>query len=257
MKLVDTHCHLNLISNSADLPEILDESIKANVIGFIIPGLNGKVESVSSKHQNLIWKAWGIHPAYADQQNVHTIDIKTIQKLDYKPVAIGECGLDKRLSMDLLKQIDFFEHQIFLANESKIPLIVHLVGYWHEAIHLLKKASVPVILHSFSGSEETAKRFLALGCYLSFSGALCRKGFLNAKKSAQVAPLERVFIETDSPDMKPDIYIKDQNTPASLPIILEELALIKNINKTVLAEAISDNLQVVFPEIHNKLYSEK
>lgn len=256
MKLLDIHCHLDLISDSAKLPEFLNEANKLNVNGFIVPGLNGEVEYSPLYQKYLIWRTWGIHPAYSDQHEIKHINENIIKKLEYEPVAIGECGLDKRLSISLHKQIEFFERQIFLANENKIPLIVHLIGHWDEAITLLKKATIPVIMHSYSGSKEIAKRFLDLGFYLSFSGAICRKGFTNAKISAQFVPLDRVFIETDSPDMKPDNFTKEQNNPSSLPIILETLAEIKNLNKTVLANAISDNIGVVFPKIHSRLYLE-
>lgn len=141
----------------------------------------------------------GIHPWYIDETRLEN-DLKVMEeKLKLTEcLALGECGLDKRIEIPLTKQIDVFEKQIVLAEKYRKPLVLHLVAAFDELIAIQKrvKISVPVIIHGFSKNEQIAKQLINHGFYLSFGKYLLRNPEL--KLVFQSVPNDRIFLETDT-----------------------------------------------------------
>lgn len=141
----------------------------------------------------------GIHPWYIDENRLDS-DLKTIEeKLQLKEcLALGECGLDKRIEIPMPLQMAIFEKQIALAEKYQKPLILHLVAAFDELIEIKKrlKISVPVIIHGFSKNEQVVKQLIANGFYLSFGKYLLQNPEL--KIVFKSVPDDRFFLETDT-----------------------------------------------------------
>ncbi len=141
----------------------------------------------------------GIHPWYIKEERLAG-DLKMIgEKLKSKEcLALGECGLDKRIEVPMPLQIEIFEKQIALAEQYKKPLVLHLVAAFDELIEIKKrlKISVPIIIHGFSKNEALAKQLIANGFYLSFGKYLLRNTEL--KEVFQSVPNHQFFLETDT-----------------------------------------------------------
>ena len=141
----------------------------------------------------------GIHPWYISEERLES-DLKVIEeKLSLKQcLALGECGLDKRIEVPMPLQIAIFENQIALAEQYQKPLVLHLVAAFDELIEIKKRLniSVPIIIHGFSKNEQVAKQLLANGFYLSFGKYLLRNPEL--KEVFQAVPNDRFFLETDT-----------------------------------------------------------
>ena len=141
----------------------------------------------------------GIHPWYINEERL-TSDLKTIEeKLSLKQcLALGECGLDKRIDIPMWLQIEVFEKQIALAEQYQKPLVLHLVAAFDELIEIKKrlKISVPIIIHGFSKNEQVAKQLIANGFYLSFGKYLLRNPELI--EVFQALPNDKFFLETDT-----------------------------------------------------------
>lgn len=141
----------------------------------------------------------GIHPWYIDENRLES-DLKIMEeKLQLKEcLALGECGLDKRIEIPIEIQLVVFERQIALAEKYQKPLVLHLVSAFDELIEIKKrlKISVPIIIHGFSKSEELAKQLLDNGFYLSFGKYLLRNPEL--KTVFQSIPNDKFFLETDT-----------------------------------------------------------
>lgn len=143
----------------------------------------------------------GIHPWYIDENRLES-DLKIIEEklqLD-ECLALGECGLDKRIDIPMDLQVKVFEQQIALAEKYKKPLVLHLVAAYQELIEIKNRlqVSVPIILHGFSKNEQTAKQLIDNGCYLSFGKYLLRNPEL--KSVFQSVPNDKFFLETDTID---------------------------------------------------------
>ena len=136
----------------------------------------------------------GIHPWKINEARLSTyIDfIERYAAFDCVK-AIGECGLDKLCNTPWSAQLRAFVAQIKISETLKKPLIIHCVKAYDELI-ALKKEMAPCqawIIHGFRGKPEQMKQLVNRpGLYLSF----CPK--FN-KKTFQLTPLDRVFVETD------------------------------------------------------------
>lgn len=149
--------------------------------------------------QSIPFYSIGIHPWYINAERLES-DLKIIEeKLSLKEcLALGECGLDKRIEIPMALQIDVFEKQIALAEKYQKPLVLHLVAAFDELLAIKKrlKPSVPIIIHGFSKKEDLAKQLLANGFYLSFGKYLLRN--VELKAVFKSVPKDRFFLETDT-----------------------------------------------------------
>lgn len=141
----------------------------------------------------------GIHPWYINKERLAS-DLKIIEeKLQSKRcLALGECGLDKRIEVPMALQIEVFEKQIALAEKYQKPMVLHLVAAFDELIEIKRrlKISIPIIIHGFSKNEQVSKQLIANGFYLSFGKYLLQNSEL--KEVFQAVPNDRFFLETDT-----------------------------------------------------------
>jgi TatD DNase family protein len=179
----------------------------------------------------------GIHPWYIDANRLDN-DLKNIEeKLQLSEcLALGECGLDKRIEIPIALQIEVFEKQIALAEKYQKPLVLHLVAAFDELIEIKKrlKISVPIIIHGFSKNELVAKQLIDNGFYLSFGKYLLRNPDLETVFKS--VPNDRFFLETDTiEETLEEVYIL--------------AAKYKNIKIEDLIEILKINFNTVFKQL--------
>ena len=176
----------------------------------------------------------GIHPWYIVEDRVDA-DLKIIEeKLQTDNcLAIGECGLDKRIEIPLEQQIIVFKKQLALAEKHKKPVVIHCVAAFQEITAIKKemKISVPMIMHGFSKNAQTANQLIKDGFYLSFGKYLLRNPEL--KTVFEQIPNDRFFLETDTVE-------------ESIKQVYDLAAEYKNLNIKELQEVISSNFKDVF-----------
>ncbi len=141
----------------------------------------------------------GIHPWYiiADRLEEDLAIIESKLELE-NCLALGECGLDKRIEIPFDLQIAVFEKQLILAEKYQKPVIIHSVAAFQEVIEMKNrlKISVPLIIHGFSKNEETAQQLIKNGFYLSFGKYLLRNPELETV--FQNVANDQFFLETDT-----------------------------------------------------------
>lgn len=141
----------------------------------------------------------GIHPWYIDEHrletDLHIIDDKLQEQ---NCLALGECGLDKRIEIPLDLQKIVFEKQLLLAQQHYKPVVIHCVAAFQEVIAIKKrlKITVPMIIHGFSKNKQVAKELIDNGFYLSFGKYLLHNPELEAVFVSIVD--DRIFLETDT-----------------------------------------------------------
>ncbi|KQB42275.1 TatD family hydrolase [Flavobacterium aquidurense] len=176
----------------------------------------------------------GIHPWYIQEDRIDQ-DLKIIEeKLQTQNcLAIGECGLDKRIEIRLEQQIIVFEKQLALAEKYKKPVVIHCVAAFQEVIAIKKKMniSVPMIIHGFSKKSQIAQQLIAAGFYLSFGKYLLKNPEL--KTVFQDVPNNRFFLETDTIE-------------ESIQQVYDVASEYKNITIKELQEVIASNFASVF-----------
>lgn len=141
----------------------------------------------------------GIHPWYIDENRIDN-DLKIIKnKLQLSDcLALGECGLDKRIAIPLTLQIAVFKAQLELVKHTNKPIILHCVAAFNEVIAIKKEMKIinPMIIHGFSKNEQVAQLLLNNGFYLSFGKYLLRNPEL--EKVFNFAPENQILLETDT-----------------------------------------------------------
>lgn len=183
----------------------------------------------------------GIHPWYIERLPRELAmtrlesDLKIIdEKLQLKEcLALGECGLDKRIEVPMQLQIEVFEKQIALAEKHQKPLVLHLVAAFQEVIEIKNRlqVSVPIIIHGFSKNEQVANELIKNGFYLSFGKYLLRNSELESV--FKFVPNDKFFLETDTID-------------ESLEEVYQLAAKYKNVKIEDVIEIVNSNFKKVF-----------
>lgn len=141
----------------------------------------------------------GIHPWHIDESNLES-ELAIIEKAiqDKNCLAIGECGLDKKIETDLELQKKVFERQLLLADKHQMPVIVHCVAAFDELIAIKNNlnSTVPLIIHGFAKSPEMAQQLESHGITLSFGKHLLRN--VDLRSSLIVLDDENFLLETDN-----------------------------------------------------------
>lgn len=176
----------------------------------------------------------GIHPWYIKEDQID-LELKIIEdKLQTENcLAVGECGLDKRIEIPLEQQIIVFEKQLALAEKYKKPVVIHCVAAFQEITAIKKKLkiSVPMIIHGFSKNKQLAEQLIKDGFYLSFGKYLLKNPDL--KIVFESVPNDRFFLETDT--IEEDIQQ-----------VYNIASKYKNITIKELQDIISSNCKIVF-----------
>ncbi|MDI9504160.1 MAG: TatD family hydrolase [Bacillota bacterium] len=250
----DTHCHLNdkkLINN---IDDILTRSRQKGVAFFVIVGWDIKSSKdaikIAQKHEG-VYAAVGIHPSDVKKANKGDLEKLKMLLSEPKVVAVGEIGLDFYWDKDIgvqKKQEEWFIKQIQIANEAKLPIIVHMREATQKTYEVLK-TNIPKlggVMHCYSGSAEMVMSFVELGLYISLGGPVT---FLNAKepkKVALVVPKDKLLIETDSPYLAPHPHRGKLNTSEFLPLIAKEIATLRNETINSIGKTTTENAKKLF-----------
>ncbi|TPD71128.1 TatD family hydrolase [Flavobacterium microcysteis] len=141
----------------------------------------------------------GIHPWYIVEDRMEA-DLAIIEdKIQTANcLAVGECGLDKRIEIPFSLQEQVFRKQLALAEKYQKPVVIHCVASFQELIAIKNdvKITVPMVIHGFSKNEQLAKQLLDNGFYLSFGKYLLRNPELESVFKS--VPDNRFFLETDT-----------------------------------------------------------
>ena len=176
----------------------------------------------------------GIHPWKINQNEIEN-ELKIIEhKLQFiNCLALGECGIDKRIEIPINLQSEVFEKQILLAIKYNKPLIIHCVAAFAEliSIKIAHKISVPIIIHGFSKNVIVANQLIDHGFYLSFGKYLMQNTDL--QNVFQSVPIDKIFLETDS-------------STYSIEDIYKTAAKIKDLDLLSLQNQIKENFNRVF-----------
>ena len=228
MTYIDAHCHLADPRLESELPRIFAESEKRGIDSFVQGGVGpddwDRQLSLKTRYPGKILTSFGLHPwwvAERDEKQVRSA-FANLKKRIGEADALGETGLDHAPRIaETSRPIQelAFELQLGLFKATQKPLVLHVVRAHERALQIIAKAAIKDargLVHSFSASREIAKKYLDLGLTLSISGVICGKGFETLRRAVSYIPLDRLVLETDSPDQKPADWERAWNEPVAL-----------------------------------------
>lgn len=243
----DTHCHL-FQEYYEDIDEVIELAKENGVNRMIVAGCDGKSneEVLTLLDREEIFGAIGIHPE--DVENYTDSDLKFIENniSNKKIIAIGEIGLDYHYGKETREaQIKLFELQLALAEKYNIPVVVHSREATLDTINSLKKYKVKGVIHSFSGSLETAKIYIEMGFLLGVNGVITFKN-CNLKDVIKIIDLHNIVLETDSPYLTPVPFRGKKNDPSKVSNIANFLCELKSVSREALAKITNENMKRIF-----------
>jgi TatD DNase family protein len=165
-------------------------------------------------------------------------------------VAIGEIGLDFHYDHSPREaQREAFRRQVRLAREVQLPVIVHTREADEETAALLEDEGAGEtggVIHCFTGGEDLARRALALGFFISFSGILAFPRAEVVQEVARTMPLDRLLVETDAPFLAPPPHRGKRNEPAFVVEVARKVAALRGMPLPEVGAAALANFQKLF-----------
>ena len=251
----DSHCHipyaLPSIGGASEGvgEEVLAEARAAGVGRFVTVGTDAAssraVLDVASRHDD-VWATAGVHP-----HDAKDADLDAIEALLAEPrvVAVGECGLDYHYDhspRDVQRRV--FAAQVALASAHDLALVIHTRDAWDDTFDVLAAEGTPArtVFHCFTGGADEARRALDVGAVLSFSGIVTFKTAEDIRDAARLCPLDRLLVETDSPDLAPVPNRGKPNRPAWVPLVGAGVAAAKGLTTEAVEAATHSTAEQVF-----------
>ena len=276
IELFDTHAHLDRIDNCYknkswfqtrghdrfpsivkkhdDFSELCDFQMAGIVWAGITPESSRLSVEFAEKNE-LCYAAVGIHPNSTGNANQN--NWTEIVELSKNPCvsAIGETGLDRYWdTVPFEIQLQYFERHFDLAKDCDLPILIHCRDCDDDMLtilgHLAQESPIFGVIHSFSSNSAVAERFLEMGLYISFSGAVTytNKKFASLHEAARIVPDGRLLNETDSPFLTPHPYRGklDDNLPIMTAYIAKMLASLRGTTIGHIAEVTTANARRIF-----------
>jgi TatD DNase family protein len=262
--MFDAHTHLQDTRLKGCREAVLRAAAAAGVSGLCTCGAspddwNGVALLASDAASPVvIHPAFGVHPWFCGDLPPDWLERLDACLLAHPGAAVGEIGIDGlRRAADPLLQRRVFTAQLELAIQRGRTVVVHGARCWGALAELLQPcaARLPgLVLHAFSASEPLVKTFLGLGATFSLVGSLCNPNARRVHAAAAAIPLDRLLIETDTPDILPfggDAIAEpasspDLNQPANLPLVARALARIKGIDEAEIGALTERNARRVY-----------
>lgn len=246
--IIDTHAHYDDRAFDADREELI-ASLPASGVSRVV---NAGCSIASSKRSLEFAKkydwfyAWcGIHPSDCGDIRDRERTLFELETLLHSPkaVGIGEIGLDYHYpTPEREVQERWFEWQMQIASRIGKPVAIHDREAHGDTMKMIKKyPGVQGVLHSFSGSAETASELVKLGWYISFSGVVTFKNAEKTRRVAEAVPVERMLIETDCPYLSPEPNRGRRNDSRNLVYTAECLAGIKGVSPQEMCDITAEN----------------
>jgi len=252
MKLVDSHCHLDMIDlapHGGELGTVLDYAREQGVCHMLcvsidmeaLPAMLRLIEPLTNVSASV-----GVHPNGQHGVEPEVDDLVRLSRLP-KVVAIGETGLDYfRVEGRPEWQRDRFRRHIAAARLARKPLIVHSRDAFNDTVRILGDegaADAGGVMHCFTGNWIQARKVLDLGFDVSFSGIVTFNSARDIREAATQVPLDRLLIETDSPYLAPVPHRGRSNQPGYVRHVAECIAKLRGISVEEVAEATTANFQ--------------
>lgn len=244
----DSHCHLENKRFDSDRVDVFARANDAGVTTLLAIG-NGDGPGTGmldcaiklAREHERVYATVGIHPheAALAQQS----DFDDLERLSRDPTVIawGEIGLDYFYDHSPREvQQRVFVQQMEMARAAKLPIVIHCrpsdnsTNAWDDVLRLVRErwaaSSLGGVLHCFTGTLDHARAALDLGFMLSFAGNITYPKSQNIRDAAAIAPLDRIFIETDSPYLAPAPHRGKRNEPAFVVEVARQIAGLRGLD---------------------------
>ncbi len=251
---IDTHVHATKLGDRGlETDEVLNAAFAAGLRACIDVGL--AEDDVDDRHALLdsfpgVYFAHGLYPSNAARPDLrHALDELRRAYGRNRVCAVGEIGIDRHRDYGTAtQQKRLFAEQIDLANELRLPVIVHNREAEGDILDVLA-SNAPQresVMHCYSGPAEMVPRFLDFGFSISFGGNVTFKNAAALRDSLDLVPSDRLLLETDAPFLAPHPRRGRPNHPGLIGYTFRAVAEHRLMNASELIATVVSNAKRVF-----------
>ncbi|RKE99030.1 TatD family hydrolase [Ichthyenterobacterium magnum] len=253
MIITDTHTHLYSEAFDKDRGAMINRALEANVKRFFIPAIDSsytkamlQLETDFPEH---IFLMMGLHPTHVKDNYLDELNHVEGMLAKRKFYAVGEIGIDLYWDTSTLEiQKKAFKHQIQLAKQYKLPIVIHCREAFDEIFEVLeseKSEDLFGIFHCFTGTLEQAQKALSYNMKLGIGGVVT---FKNGKIDQFInhIDLRHIVLETDSPYLAPKPYRGKRNESLYINKVIEKLSELYKLSEEKIAEITTQNSKDIF-----------
>lgn len=195
--LIDTHFHLDMYKNHAEIFEYLNEKHIYTLAMTNSPGIYQACKQLYNKGKYVKF-AMGFHPL---NNELKAADLAEFMYLLPTTNYVGEIGVDFSRNEGFPKdiQIMYFDKIVQQCTYMDKLMSVHIRKAEDVAIDIIKKYEPSkCIIHWFTGNADQMERLIRCGCYFSINGnmAIASSDLINR------IPRNRILVESDGPFSK-------------------------------------------------------
>lgn len=253
MIITDTHTHLYSEAFDEDRNEMIRRAIDAGVDRFFIPAIDStyaqSMHELEKAFPEKIFLMAGLHPTHVKDNFKEELAFVEKELSENKFYAVGETGIDLYWDKSTLEiQQEAFRHQIRLAKQYRLPIVIHCRDAFDEVFEVLeseKGEDLYGIFHCFTGTLEQAKKALSYNMKLGIGGVVT---FKNGKIDTflKEIPLEEIVLETDAPYLAPTPYRGKRNESSYIVEVLKKVAEIYELSPEEVARVTTGNSKEIF-----------
>jgi TatD DNase family protein len=255
--LVDSHCHLDFPDFASELNDVVARARAAGIARMVTISTRvqrfADVLAIAERFDD-VYCSVGTHPHYAHEELDITAADLVARTRHPKVVALGEAGLDyhyDRSPRDAQER--GFRTHIAAARETGSPLVIHSREADADTARILEEetgqGAFPAVLHCFTGGPDLARRAIALGLSISFTGILTFKNSTALRAIAAELPADRILVETDAPYLAPGPFRGKRNEPAYVVETARVLAETRGVSFDEIARQTSENFFRLFSKV--------
>jgi len=255
--LVDSHCHLDFPDFASELDAVVARAAAAGVGHMVTISTrvrrHDQVLAIAERFANVTCSV-GTHPHHAHEELDITAADLVSRSAHPKVVAIGEAGLDYHYDNSPRDaQEQGFRTHIAAARETQLPLVIHTREADEDCARILEdemgKGAFPAVLHCYTGGAELARRAVALGCSIGFTGIVTFRNSEALRAIAAGVPADRFLVETDSPYLAPLPYRGKRNEPAYVVEVAKVLAAVRGVSYEEICRQTTENFFRLFAKV--------
>ncbi len=251
--IFETHAHYDDEAFDEDRDHLLN-SLYEEGIGYVV-NISSSMETTKktlelTERFSFLYGAVGVHPSETAELNEENFSWLKQAAGRTKVVAIGEIGLDYYWDTPTRQiQKEWFERQMELAGELKLPSVIHSRDAAADTYDMIKAAGLEKtggVIHCFSYGKDMAEKYLERGFYLGIGGVVTFKNAKKLKEVVEYAPMEQLVLETDCPYLAPEPNRGKRNSSLNLIYVAEEIARLKGITCEEVIGATEQNAKKLY-----------
>jgi TatD DNase family protein len=255
--LIDSHCHLEFPDFANELDAVVARARAAGVERMVTISTRVRRQpdllAIADRYPDVFCSV-GTHPHYAHEELDVTAADLAARSQSAKVVALGEAGLDYHYDNSPRDaQERGFRTHIAAARETGLPLVIHSRDADDDTARILEeemgKGAFTAVLHCFTSGRDLARRAVALGHYISFTGILTFKNSDTLRAIAAELPPDRILVETDAPYLAPGKLRGKRNEPAYVIETAKVLAETRGVSFDDIARQTTANFYRLFHKV--------